>query len=74
MRYDSENHFSSLSLFAKSKESSWFTHYFHRTLKIVCWRDFARSWRRRLRAADRRLREARMFARAMVSKHHPILV
>jgi len=29
--------------------------------------------RRRLRAVDRRLREARMFARAMASKHHPIV-
>ena len=29
--------------------------------------------RRRLRAVGRRLREARMFARAMHSKHHPIL-
>ena len=27
-----------------------------------------------MRTADRRLREARMFARAMASKHHPILV
>lgn len=29
--------------------------------------------RRWLRAVDRRLREARMFARAMASKHHPIV-
>ena len=29
--------------------------------------------RRRLRSVDRRLREARMFARAMASKHHPIV-
>jgi len=33
----------------------------------------ARRLRRRLRAAGRRLRESRMFARAMYSKHHPIL-
>ena len=31
------------------------------------------GWRRRLRSLDRRLRESRAFARAMVSKHHPIL-
>jgi MoaA/NifB/PqqE/SkfB family radical SAM enzyme len=31
-------------------------------------------WRRQFRTADRRLREARMFARAMISRHHPILV
>ena len=43
-------------------------------IKIVRWWDFARSWWRGLRSADRRLREARMFARAMVSKHHPILI
>ena len=33
----------------------------------------SRILRRRLRSVDRRLRESRMFARAMVSKHHPIL-
>jgi MoaA/NifB/PqqE/SkfB family radical SAM enzyme len=37
-------------------------------------KDYARSMRRRFRSVSRRLREARMFARAMVSKHHPILV
>jgi MoaA/NifB/PqqE/SkfB family radical SAM enzyme len=37
------------------------------------WERYRRSLRRRLRAVDRRLREARMFARAMVSKDHPIL-
>ena len=33
----------------------------------------SRSLRRRTRSIDRRLREARLFARAMASKHHPIL-
>jgi len=37
------------------------------------WAEFSRSFRRRARSVDRRLREARMFARAMASKHHPIL-
>ncbi len=41
---------------------------------MIRWERSGRSLRRRLRSADRRLREARMFARAMVSKHHPILV
>src|SRR5215469_9502699 len=40
--------------------------------KMLCGRQL-RMGRRRLRAAGRRLRESRMFARAMVSKHHPIL-
>jgi MoaA/NifB/PqqE/SkfB family radical SAM enzyme len=38
--------------------------------------EVGRSWlilRRRLRAVGRRLREARMFARAMHSRHHPIV-
>ena len=33
----------------------------------------SRSLRRRTRSIDRRLREARLFARAMASKHHPVL-
>ncbi len=37
-------------------------------------RKYGRSLRRRLLSANRRLREARMFARAMISQHHPILV
>ena len=37
------------------------------------WRRYVRTARRRIRSVDRRLREARMFARAMASKHHPIL-
>jgi len=37
------------------------------------WRKWRRSARRRLRSVDRRLREARMFAFAMASKHHPIV-
>ncbi|HKE21619.1 MAG TPA: radical SAM protein [Bryobacteraceae bacterium] len=40
--------------------------------EMLCGRQL-RMGRRRLRAAGRRLRESRMFARAMVSKHHPIL-
>ncbi|HEY1240428.1 MAG TPA: radical SAM protein [Bryobacteraceae bacterium] len=40
---------------------------------MLRWRGFSRSVRRRTRAIDRRLREARLFARAMASKHHPIL-
>src|SRR5215469_13084030 len=34
---------------------------------------YGRSMRRRLRSIHRRMREARMFARSMVSKHHPIV-
>ena len=37
------------------------------------WDQRSRFFRRRLRSVDRRLRESRMCARAMVSKHHPIL-
>ncbi len=37
------------------------------------WGEYRRLVRRRVRSVDRRLREARMFARAMVSKHHPIV-
>jgi MoaA/NifB/PqqE/SkfB family radical SAM enzyme len=37
------------------------------------WVKLVRSLRRRSRSAGRRLREARMFARAMYSRHHPIL-
>jgi MoaA/NifB/PqqE/SkfB family radical SAM enzyme len=37
------------------------------------WVKLVRSLRRRSRSAGRRLREARMFARAMHSRHHPIL-
>jgi MoaA/NifB/PqqE/SkfB family radical SAM enzyme len=37
------------------------------------WGEYGRLVRRRVRSVDRRLREARMFARAMVSKHHPIV-
>ena len=40
---------------------------------MLRWRSFSRSLRRRTRSIDRRLREARLFARAMASKHHPIL-
>jgi MoaA/NifB/PqqE/SkfB family radical SAM enzyme len=40
---------------------------------MLRWAEFSRSLRRRARSIDRRLREARMFARAMASKHHPIL-
>jgi MoaA/NifB/PqqE/SkfB family radical SAM enzyme len=36
-------------------------------------RSLRRRWRRWSRSVDRRLREARMFARAMASKHHPIV-
>ena len=36
-------------------------------------RQWGWSVRRRLRSVDRRLREARMFAFAMASKHHPIV-
>ncbi len=38
------------------------------------WEEHGRPLRRRLRAVARRLREARMFARAMASKNHPIAV
>ena len=37
------------------------------------WAQSPRSLRREARSVDRRLREARMFARAMASKHHPIV-
>jgi MoaA/NifB/PqqE/SkfB family radical SAM enzyme len=37
------------------------------------WSEFSRSLRRRARSINRRLHESRMFARAMASKHHPIL-
>jgi MoaA/NifB/PqqE/SkfB family radical SAM enzyme len=40
---------------------------------MLRWSEFSRSLRRRARSIDRRLRESRMFARAMASKHHPIL-
>jgi MoaA/NifB/PqqE/SkfB family radical SAM enzyme len=37
------------------------------------WKEHVHSWRLRVRTCGRRLRESRMFARAMVEKHHPIL-
>src|SRR5215467_14180442 len=40
---------------------------------MLRWAEFTRSMRRRARSFDRRLREARMFARAMASQYHPIL-
>jgi MoaA/NifB/PqqE/SkfB family radical SAM enzyme len=40
---------------------------------MLRWREYSRSARRRFRSVDRRARESRMFARAMASKHHPIL-
>jgi MoaA/NifB/PqqE/SkfB family radical SAM enzyme len=40
---------------------------------MLRWGELSRSPRRRARSIGRRLREARMFARAMASKHHPIL-
>src|SRR6516162_397692 len=40
---------------------------------MLRWAEFHPSMRRRVRSIGRRLREARMFARAMASKHHPIL-
>jgi MoaA/NifB/PqqE/SkfB family radical SAM enzyme len=40
---------------------------------MLGWVEFSRSLRRRARSIDRRLRESRMFARAMASGHHPIL-
>jgi len=40
---------------------------------MLRWGEYGRYVRRRLRSVDRRLREARMFARAMASKHHPIV-
>jgi MoaA/NifB/PqqE/SkfB family radical SAM enzyme len=40
---------------------------------MLRWEEYVRPWRRRIRSVDRRLRESRMFARAMASRHHPIL-
>jgi MoaA/NifB/PqqE/SkfB family radical SAM enzyme len=40
---------------------------------MLRWQEHVRLSRRRLRSLDRRLRESRMFARAMVSRNHPIL-
>src|SRR5579862_3862811 len=40
---------------------------------MLRWQEFGRFLRRRARSVDRRLRESRMFARAMASKDHPIL-
>ena len=40
---------------------------------MLRWRGLRRFLRRKTRFIGRRLREARMFARAMASKHHPIL-
>ncbi len=40
---------------------------------MLGWGEYGRALRRRLKCTGRRLREARMFARAMVSEHHPIL-
>jgi MoaA/NifB/PqqE/SkfB family radical SAM enzyme len=40
---------------------------------MLRWSEFSRSLQRRARSIDRRLRESRMFARAMASKNHPIL-
>jgi MoaA/NifB/PqqE/SkfB family radical SAM enzyme len=40
---------------------------------MLCWAEFGVPLRRRARSIGRRLREARMFARAMASKHHPIV-
>jgi MoaA/NifB/PqqE/SkfB family radical SAM enzyme len=40
---------------------------------MLRWQEQVRLARKRLRSLDRRLRESRMFARAMVSKNHPIL-
>src|SRR5215472_9681642 len=40
---------------------------------MLRWAEFHPSLRRRVRSIGRRLREARMFARAMASKRHPIL-
>src|SRR5215510_10334967 len=40
---------------------------------MLRWGELNRSLRRRVRSIGRRLREARMFARAMQSKNHPIL-
>jgi MoaA/NifB/PqqE/SkfB family radical SAM enzyme len=40
---------------------------------MLRWKMFSRSLRRTMKSVDRGLREARMFARAMVSRHHPIL-
>jgi MoaA/NifB/PqqE/SkfB family radical SAM enzyme len=54
---------------AKQPDNSGFTVHWER----VDWKGYVRTARRRLRSVDRRLREAKMFARAMASKHHPIL-
>jgi MoaA/NifB/PqqE/SkfB family radical SAM enzyme len=40
---------------------------------MLRWGELTRSLRRTARSIGRRQREARMFARAMASKHHPIL-
>jgi MoaA/NifB/PqqE/SkfB family radical SAM enzyme len=40
---------------------------------MLRWQEHVRLLRKRLRSIDRRLRESRMFARAIVSKNHPIL-
>src|SRR5579871_1963367 len=40
---------------------------------MLRWDELGPSVRRRARSVDRRLRESRMFARAMASKDHPIL-
>src|SRR5215470_9666497 len=40
---------------------------------MLRWQEQVHLSRRRLRSIDRRLRESRMFARAMVSKNHPVL-
>src|SRR6516164_7505740 len=40
---------------------------------LAGWNKYARRLRKKARSVSRRLREARMFARAMASKHHPIL-
>jgi hypothetical protein len=41
---------------------------------MLRWGEFSRSLRQRARSIGRRLREARMFARAMPSKCHPTLL
>ncbi|HJZ95600.1 MAG TPA: radical SAM protein, partial [Candidatus Solibacter sp.] len=40
---------------------------------MLRWAEFGGTLRRRARSIGRRLREARMFARAMASQHHPIV-
>src|SRR5262249_43071147 len=40
---------------------------------MLRWAEWSWSLRRRARSIDRRIREARMFARAMASKDHPIV-